>query len=264
MNVGATRQLIGEFGGQFYTSSSGAWNGDWFKVVAISSAVVTLTTANMSPSPLAVSLVQGHEIRGRFASITVTSGTVVAYNSKAGSVAWQTTTTKAGFVSTDYLDWSAFGIASQTQVSQGSTSLTNLGNQVDFSYQNTIGNTISVPYIFIEGTTGNSNFTTGEYALYSAFNEVLKIKLKSPVKSIGCQIQRMFAGGYIGMMSCFDVTDGLIGSVSTSGTYASPYGTGTAPFAGIIVSNPVISTVSFELTSPSSGNRILINRLLIV
>lgn len=257
MNVGATRQLIGEFGGQYYTSSSGAWNGDWFKVVAISSAVVTLTTANMSPSPLAVSLVQGQEIRGRFASIQVASGTVVAYNSKAGGVAWKPTTVKAGFASTDYFDWSRFA-GPGSFVNSGSSEYSFLGNVVTVSTETNFAFVISQ-----QSYDWLGNFTIGDNIAYSYNNLNIIASFRNLISSIGCQIQSGALGTYTAAMDCYDSGGSLISTTSISG-FSTTSADGSAAFGGVIVSNPVIKKVVWRLTPPTPKlGKFAINRLLI-
>ena len=257
MNVASSRQITGEFGGQYYTSSSGTWNGDWFKVVAISSAVVTLTTANMSPSPLAVSLVQGQEIRGRFASIQVVSGTVVAYNSKAGGVAWKPTTVKAGFANTDSFDWSMFG-APGDFVQSGSSEYSFLGNVVTVSTDE--GGPLAMMQ---QGYNWSGNFTTGDNVAYSYENFNIIASFRNLISSIGCQIQSGALGTYTADMDCYDSGGGLVSTTSTSGISTSN-GDGSAAFGGVVVSNPVIKKVVWRLTgaTPKKG-KFAINRLLI-
>lgn len=257
MNIASSRQITGEFGGQYYTSSSGIWNGDWFKVVAISSAVVTLTTANMSPSPLALSLVQGQEIRGRFASIQVASGTVVAYNSKAGGVAWKPTTVKAGFASTDYFDWSAFG-APGNILQSGSSEYSFLGNVVTASTES--GDPL---FLMQQGYNWSGNFTTGDNIAYSFDNFNIIASFRNLISSIGCQIQPGALGSYTADMDCYDSGGGLVSTTSTSGV-STLNADGSAAFGGVIVSNPVIKKVVWRLTgvTPKKG-KFSINRLLI-
>lgn len=257
MNVASSRQITGEFGGQYYTSSSGTWNGDWFKVVAISSAVVTLTTANMSPSPLALSLVQGQEIRGRFASIQVVSGTVVAYNSKAGSVAWKPTTVKAGFINTDSFDWSMFG-APGNILQSGSSEYSFLGNVVTASTE-----TGDPLFLSQQGYNWAGNFTTGDNLVYSYDNFNIIASFRNLISSIGCQIQPVILGSYTADMDCYDSGGGLISTTSTSGV-STTNGDGSAAFGGVIVSNPVIKKVVWRLTGATpKKTKFLINRLLI-
>lgn len=258
MNVGANRQLIGEFGGQYYTSSSGAWNGDWFKIVAISAAVVTLTTSNVAPASQSISLAQGQEVRGRFSSITVTSGTVVAYNSKAASVAWQTTTTKAGFVSTDYLDWSAFGSVG-SPLPSGSTASSNLGNLSTVSTE-----TEQPLFLMQQGVNWAGNFTTGDKLVYSYDNLNIITSFNKLISSVGCQLQSAALGTYTGAMDCYDNLGNLISSTAISGTSTSA-GDGSAAFGGVIFSNPIIKKVVWRLTAPTPKlAKFTINRLLIV
>lgn len=258
MNVAASRQITGEFGGQYYTSSSGAWNGDWFKVVAISAAVVTLTTSNVAPASQSISLAQGQEVRGRFSSITVTSGTVVAYNSKAGSVAWKTTTTKAGFVSTDYLDWSAFGAAGSTLPS-GSVASSNLGNRSTVSTE-----TEEPLFLMQQGYNWSGNFTPGDNLIYSFNNFNIIVSFRNLISSIGCQISSALIGQYTADMDCYDSGGGLVSTTSISGV-STQNPDGSVAFGGVVVSNPVIKKVVWRLTPPTPKlGKFLINRLLIV
>lgn len=258
MNVAANRQIIGEFGGQYYTSSSGAWNGDWFKVVAISAAVVTLTTSNVAPASQSISLAQGQEVRGRFSSITVTSGTVVAYNSKAGSAAWKTTTTKAGFVSTDYLDWSAVGPVG-IEIQSGSMGQSNLGNLCNVSTE-----TSDPLYRSQQGYNWSGNFTPGDNLIYSFNNFNIIASFRNLISSIGCQIAPVILGPYTAEMDCYDSGGGLISTTSISGV-STTNADGSAAFGGIVVSNPVIKKVVWRLTPPTPKlGKFLINRLLIV
>lgn len=258
MNVGANRQITGEFGGQYYTSASGTWNGDWFKVVAVSAAVVTLTTANMPSSPLAISLAQGQEVRGRFDSIQVVSGTVVAYNSKAGLVAWQPTTVKAGFASTDYFDSSVFGLLGAL-IPSGTSGSSNLGNTVTVATES--GDPM---FSNQQGYNWFGNFTTGDNGIYSFDNLNIIASFRNLISSVGCQIQSGTLGTYTAAMDCYDVAGGLISTTLISGT-STTAGDGSAAFGGVIVSNPVIKKAVWRLRSPTPKlGKFSINRLLIV
>lgn len=82
MNVGASRQLSGEYGGTYITSASGTVTGDFFELEAYGATVLGAITSNIVNLPSGINLAAGQSIKGVFSSIVVTSGAIVAYKRK--------------------------------------------------------------------------------------------------------------------------------------------------------------------------------------
>lgn len=82
MNVGYSRALLGEHGG-LYINDTSAHGGDFCQITALTATVVNTSTSNIS-GLTSFSLSAGQSIVGVFSSITLTSGSVVAYYRKAG------------------------------------------------------------------------------------------------------------------------------------------------------------------------------------
>lgn len=82
MNVGANRQLSGEYGGNYITSASGTVTGDFFEIEAYGATVLGAVSSNIISLPSGINLAAGQSLKGVFSSIAVTSGAVVAYKRK--------------------------------------------------------------------------------------------------------------------------------------------------------------------------------------
>ena len=80
MNVGANRQLSGEYGG-LYIADTSANTGNWQEIYAVTNTVIASSTSNITGLS-GVTLVANQSIRGVFTAFTLTSGSVVAYNRK--------------------------------------------------------------------------------------------------------------------------------------------------------------------------------------
>ena len=81
MNIGASRQLSGEYGGTYYNDTA-AHTGNWQGLKAIGgSAVFTALTSNISGLS-SFTLTQGDVLPGVITGFTLSSGAVVAYNRK--------------------------------------------------------------------------------------------------------------------------------------------------------------------------------------
>lgn len=260
MNIGSNRQLSGEYGGQYYTSASGAWNGDWFRIVAVSAAVVTLTTSNVAPASQSITLAQGQEVRGRFSLLQVTSGTVVAYNSKSSGFSWYSTGTKAGFPSTDYLDASFFGsIGTIVQTPAQWTS--NLGKQSSARVFNS-PDAYSTGLVARQSLNWAGNLLPNEYLLYSYSNDTIEVQFSELISSVGCQLQSSALGTYYFEMQCFGIDGQIILNPTTSGT-SNRNADGSAAFLGIACSNKVIKKVRWGLIPPTAKDgKFVINRIL--
>jgi hypothetical protein len=81
MNVGANRQLAGEYGGKANTSTA-AVTGDFWKLQCLTACTFSAVTCNITNFPTAVSIPAGTEIIGVFSSIAASAGTFIAHNRK--------------------------------------------------------------------------------------------------------------------------------------------------------------------------------------
>jgi hypothetical protein len=82
MNVGSNRQLAGEYGGTYISSASGTVTGNWQTIHALEITILGATTSNITNFPAGVTLQAGDELPGVWTSITVSNGSIVAYNRK--------------------------------------------------------------------------------------------------------------------------------------------------------------------------------------
>lgn len=82
MNVGSNRQLSGEYGGTYISSASGTVTGSWQALHALEITILGATTSNITNFPAGVTLQAGDEIAGVWTSVTVSSGSLIAYNRK--------------------------------------------------------------------------------------------------------------------------------------------------------------------------------------
>jgi cation transporter-like permease len=73
-----TRNLKGEYGADYYADTS-AHTGDWEAIQALEAAVAALVSTNVAGTLSAVPIPAGAIIFGRFTSITLSSGKVIAY-----------------------------------------------------------------------------------------------------------------------------------------------------------------------------------------
>jgi hypothetical protein len=254
MNVGANRQLSGEYGGRYMTSSTGVVYGNFTKIHAVSASTISITSSNITDAT-SVTLAQGQEFNGRVSALSVSSGAIIAYNATATSTSYTTTTNKAAFVSTDYLDWSAFGV-NGTIVQPGQSANSNLGNKVT---------NISPEEILrvTQGITWSGNFTNLDELVYSFGQLNISVQFSRKVNSVGFQVQSSDIGTYYAGFEAYDDADILVGSVSSSGT-SDRTGSGLAMFLGIVNSNQCIKKVVIHLNPPTTRlNRFAINRLLL-
>ena len=72
----------GTAGGQVLTSASGATTGHFYAITTLEGSVLAAATVGNVTGLVGVSVSAGLTVFGRWTSITVTSGTVVAYNAK--------------------------------------------------------------------------------------------------------------------------------------------------------------------------------------
>lgn len=82
MNVGANRQLSGEYGGK-YIADTNAHTGNWSEIYAVTNTVIASSTSNITGLN-GVTIVANQSIRGVFTAVQLTSGSIVAYNRKHG------------------------------------------------------------------------------------------------------------------------------------------------------------------------------------
>ena len=79
MNVGANRQLAGEYGGTANTDTS-AVTGTFRKIQCITACTFSAVTGNIANFPTGVSIGAGTEIDGVFTSVAASAGTFIAHN----------------------------------------------------------------------------------------------------------------------------------------------------------------------------------------
>jgi hypothetical protein len=84
MNVGSNRQLAGEYGGRYISSASGTVTGNFQSIHALEITILGATVSNITSFPAGVTLQAGDEIAGVWTSVTISSGSVIAYNRKYG------------------------------------------------------------------------------------------------------------------------------------------------------------------------------------
>jgi hypothetical protein len=82
MNVGANRQLAGEFGGRYITASDGTVDGNWMEIHAVSTSILAGCTSNITGFGSGITIQAGDSISGVFTSISLSSGGLVLYNRK--------------------------------------------------------------------------------------------------------------------------------------------------------------------------------------
>jgi hypothetical protein len=82
MNVGSNRQLAGEYGGRYISSASGTVTGNFQSIHALEITILGATVSNITNFPAGVTLQAGDEIAGVWTSVTISSGSVIAYNRK--------------------------------------------------------------------------------------------------------------------------------------------------------------------------------------
>ena len=82
MNVGSNRQLAGEYGGRYISSASGTVTGNFQSLHALEITILGATVSNITNFPAGVTLQAGDEIAGVWTSVTVSAGSVIAYNRK--------------------------------------------------------------------------------------------------------------------------------------------------------------------------------------
>jgi len=81
MNVGANRQLAGEYGGIANTNTS-AVTGNFQRIQCVTACTFSAVSGNITNFPTGVSIVAGTEIPGVFTSVAASAGTFIAYNRK--------------------------------------------------------------------------------------------------------------------------------------------------------------------------------------
>ncbi len=102
----------------------------------------------------------------------------------------------------------------------------------------------------------DGNFTPGESVLYNgatAFNTnpgPISLHFTSPVLGAGIHVEQNWSAGagFVGTISAFDVSNGLLGSYSFNGI-AGQSADGTAAFAGFLSSSLNISTITISTES---------------
>lgn len=72
----------GRFGGLFVDNAAGAKTGNWNVIYALANATITVLTGTLTNIPNPLTLNAGLELRGDFTAITVTVGSVIAYNNR--------------------------------------------------------------------------------------------------------------------------------------------------------------------------------------
>ena len=82
MNVGANRQLAGEYGGRYIDASAGTVTGNWMEVHAVSTSILSGCTSNITDLGAGVTIQAGDSISGVFTSLALSSGALIAYNRK--------------------------------------------------------------------------------------------------------------------------------------------------------------------------------------
>ena len=82
MNIGANRQLAGEYGGRYIDATSGTVTGNFMELHANQAAILGAVTSNITGLPLGFTMAAGDSINGVFTSVVVSAGSVVAYNRK--------------------------------------------------------------------------------------------------------------------------------------------------------------------------------------
>jgi len=254
MNVGANRQLSGEYGGRYITSATGVVYGNFVKLHAVSASTISITSSNITDAS-SVTLAQGQEFNGRVSALSVSSGAVIAYNASATSTSYTTTTNKAAFVSTDYLDWSAFGPQSSF-IQFGQIAFSNLGKKA-------INISPDVLLRIKQGESWFGNFTPGDEGAYSYTQPSIIIEFPQKVYSAGLQIQSSALTTYYAGFEAYDDADIMVGTVSGSGV-SNRNADGSALFIGIQTSNKCIRKIDIHLNLPTlkiekfSVNRILL------
>lgn len=256
MNVGANRQLSGEYGGRYITSATGAVYGNFTKIHAVSASTITITSSNITDAS-SVTLAQGQEFNGRVSALSVSSGAIIAYNARSTSNSFYATTNKASFVSTDYLDWSVFG-ASGTIVPVASVGASNLGNNCTVStlYYNSL-------YRMTQGVNWTGNFTNGDALIYSWGSTEINLSFARLVGSAGCQIQSGTLGTYYARMEAYDSFGSIVGVCTGSGI-STTAGDGSALFLGCVNSTQCIKRIDMFLLSPTPKlGKFSVNRVLL-
>jgi hypothetical protein len=81
MNVGANRQLAGEYGGIANTDTS-AVTGNFQRIQCVTACTFSAVSSNITNFPTSVSIAAGTEIPGVFTSVAASAGTFIAYNRK--------------------------------------------------------------------------------------------------------------------------------------------------------------------------------------
>lgn len=82
MNVGANRQLAGEYGGRYIDASAGTVSGNWMEIHAVSTSILSGCTSNITGLGAGVTIQAGDSISGVFTSLALSSGALIAYNRK--------------------------------------------------------------------------------------------------------------------------------------------------------------------------------------
>lgn len=82
MNVGANRQLAGEYGGRYIDASAGTVTGNWMEIHAVATTILGAVSSNITNFPSGVTIQAGDSISGVFTSLDVSSGAIIAYNRK--------------------------------------------------------------------------------------------------------------------------------------------------------------------------------------
>lgn len=83
MNVGANRQLAGEYGGVANTDTS-AVTGNFQRIECLTACTFSAVSGNITNFPTGISIGAGISIEGVFTSVAASTGTFIAYNRKYG------------------------------------------------------------------------------------------------------------------------------------------------------------------------------------
>lgn len=81
MNKHLNASLSGEYGGTYFSDTS-AHTGNWSRLQCLTACTFSAITGNIASFPTAVAIAAGTVIQGRFTALTLTSGTLIAYNDR--------------------------------------------------------------------------------------------------------------------------------------------------------------------------------------
>lgn len=106
-------------------------------------------------------------------------------------------------------------------------------------------------FTVFNGSTYNADFLADEFVLslfdannFNPLSGIFSLSFATAVRAAGAQVQALAFGGFLGTISAFDATNGLLGSFNVSGINGGN-GNGSAVFAGIISDSINISRIEF-------------------